>query len=130
VPTLTRWFLRLGLLYLLAGLTVGVGMALRPDWMPLRPVYLHLLLVGWITQLIFGVAHWMFPRASREQPRGRETLGWTILILLNAGLLLRVLVEPFAPEAGGGWLLALSGALQLGAALLFAIHIWPRTAAR
>ncbi|MEK7380427.1 MAG: hypothetical protein AAB075_05400 [Gemmatimonadota bacterium] len=130
MPTLTRWFLRLGLLYLLAGLAVGVGMALRSDWIPLAPAYLHLLLVGWITQLIFGVAHWMFPRANREQPRGRETLGWTILALLNAGLLLRVLVEPFAPEAGGGWLLALSGALQLGAALLFAIHIWPRTAAR
>lgn len=130
MPTLTRWFLRLGLLYLLAGLTVGVGMALRPDWIALRPVYLHLLLVGWITQLIFGVAHWMFPRATREQPRGREPLGWTILVLLNAGLLLRVLVEPFAPEAGEGWLLAVSGALQLGAALLFAMHIWPRTAAR
>ncbi len=130
MPTLTRWFLRLGLLYLLAGLAVGVGMALRADWIPLRPVYLHLLLVGWITQLIFGVAHWMFPRASREQPRGRETLGWTILVLLNTGLLLRVLVEPFVPEAGGGWLLALSGTLQLAAALLFAIHIWPRTAAR
>jgi hypothetical protein len=25
------------------------------------PVYLHLLNFGWLTQLLFGVALWMFP---------------------------------------------------------------------
>lgn len=130
MPTLTRWFLRLGLLYLLAAMAVGVGMALRVSWLPLRPVWLHLLLVGWITQLIFGVAHWMFPRASAERPRGNERLGWAVLICLNAGLLLRVVAEPFAPEAGGGAVLAASGLLQLAAAVGFAVHIWPRTGTR
>lgn len=130
MPTLTRWFLRLGLLYLLAGLVLGVAMAFRVEWLGLRPVYLHLLLVGWITQLIFGVAHWMFPRASADQPRGNERLGWATLILLNLGLLLRAVTEPFAPAAGGGLLLITSGVLQALAATLFVIHIWPRTAAR
>lgn len=105
-------------------------MAYRVEWLVLRPVYLHLLLVGWITQLIFGVAHWMFPRASSDLPRGNAQLGWAVLVLLNLGLLLRAAVEPFAPEAGGGMVLVVSGVLQFLAALLFVIHIWPRTATR
>src|SRR6476660_2692413 len=43
----------------------------------LFPTLLHLLVVGWITQVIFGVAYWMFPRYSAEQPRGSERVGWS-----------------------------------------------------
>ena len=73
----------------------------------LVPVYFHLLMVGWVTQLIFGVAFWMFPRYSKEKPRGREGLAWAMYASLNAGLLLRGLAEPMhsgAPSAflGGG----------------------------
>jgi len=28
----------------------------------LFPVYIHLLVFGWLTQLIFGVIYWMFPK--------------------------------------------------------------------
>jgi hypothetical protein len=34
----------------------------------LWPTYLHLLVLGWLTQLIFGVAFWMFPRYSARNP--------------------------------------------------------------
>jgi hypothetical protein len=37
------------------------------------PVYLHLFMIGWVTQMIFGVAYWMFPRVSKENPRGWDT---------------------------------------------------------
>lgn len=52
-------------------------------------------MVGWVTQMIFGVIYWMFPIITRAQPRGNERLGWAVYILLNVGLLLRVIYEPW-----------------------------------
>jgi hypothetical protein len=82
----------------------------------LQPVYFHLLMVGWISQLIFGVVFWMFPKYSAERPRGSEGLGWATYGLLNMGLLLRAVGEPLVavqPNGGTGWLLAASAVLQL-----------------
>ncbi len=97
----------------------------------LFPTWLHLLVVGWLTQLIFGVAHWMFPRSSAEHPRGSERLGWATFGLLNAGLLFRVIGEPMVSfGAGGGWLLVVAALLQLGAGLAFVANTWPRVKGR
>jgi hypothetical protein len=71
----------------------------------------------------------MFPIITRVQPRGNERLGWFSYILLNVGLLLRVIGEPLVstrPETGVGWLLAISALLQWLAAVLFVILAWPR----
>ena len=73
-----------------------------PLW--LTPVTIHLLVVGWVTGMIFGVAYWMFPKFSTEQPRGANGLAVASFVLLNLGLLLRVVGEPMAV----GWLLVTS----------------------
>jgi len=114
--------------YLFLALGIGVVLGLKPTGVPigLRPTYLHLFIVGWISQLIFGVSHWMFPRASKEDPRGTEWLGWVAFWCLNAGLLLRVITEPFAHDGAGGIFLVVSGGLQLAAGIAYATHIWPR----
>jgi hypothetical protein len=69
----------------------------------------------------------MFPRASRELPRGAEPLGWAALVLLNAGLLLRAATEPRGTT--GPWL-AIAGGLQLLAAICWVVLIWPRVKER
>jgi hypothetical protein len=138
MPPLTRWFIKTALVYLVAALVVGVGLAadvrLGPGTLlPLRAVYLHLFLLGWVTQMIFGVAYWMFPRASRERPRGREWMILATYLLLNAGLLLRAVGEPLdtlRPGAAVAWLLLVSAALQWLAGLLFVINIWGRVKER
>lgn len=131
MPLLTRLCLRAGLGWLVIALTAGLWLAVSPGNAPpgLRPTWIHLITVGWITNLIFGVAHWMFPRASREQPRGPVFWGWVAFGGLNAGLLLRALAESF-PEASAPALLEAAAVFQLGAGLAFAIHIWPRLTAR
>lgn len=103
-------------------------LGIKPTEVPigLRPTYLHLFIVGWISQLIFGVSHWMFPRASKEHPRGTEWLGWVAFWCLNAGLLLRAVAEPMNPAATEGWTLVTSGLLQLIAGIAYVAHIWPR----
>ncbi len=120
------------MVYLVVALFSGVAMQepfatrlplLRAVW----PTYVHLLVVGWLTQLIFGVAYWLFPRYSAERPRGSERLGWTVFALLNVGLVLRVIFEPWHTVAGrGGVLLVLSAVLQLLAGWAFVINTWPR----
>jgi hypothetical protein len=94
-----------------------------------RPVYIHLLTVGWITQLIMGVGYWMFPKFSKENPRGSVPVAWISFVLLNAGLILRVISEPRVAERSQpdlGWMLALSAVLQLIAGWLFVINTWFR----
>jgi hypothetical protein len=133
VPPLTRWFIKTAIVYLVAALLLGALPAGRTvlgiPAFALRPVQVHLLTVGWITQMIFGVAHWMFPRASKERPRGSESAILAVYILLNCGLLLRAVSEPIVALAGGrvwDWLLVLSAGLQWMAGIVFALHIWGR----
>jgi hypothetical protein len=130
-----RYFIRTALIYLLAAFVVGAallinqGLALGSLVGVLQPTFYHLLMVGWATQLICGVALWMFPVLSREQPRGPPWMGWAAYAGLNAGLLLRAVAEPIhtlAPSGATGVLLVVSALLQAGAIWIFVLAIWPR----
>lgn len=137
--TQSRYFIRTALLYLVAAFLVGglvlVNQALALDGRigVLMPVFYHLLMVGWITQLICGVALWMFPPFSRERPHGDERLGWATYGMLNGGLLLRAICEPLhtlSPSPWTGWLLAISALLQVLGIWAFVAAIWPRVKGR
>ena len=139
MPTLTRWHIKSAFIYLAAAFLLGIGLALGgiidlPSWMLyLTPAYFHLIMVGWVTQMIFGVIFWMFPIVTRTRPRGSETIGWAVYVLLNAGLLLRVLSEPLNglnPNGVWDWGLVLSAVLQWLAAVLFVYNAWPRVKER
>ncbi|RMH81970.1 MAG: hypothetical protein D6681_17575, partial [Calditrichaeota bacterium] len=96
MPTLSRWFLKAGLIYFATSfvLLLGVHLQALSPAPAFLPVFYHLLFVGWITQIIMGVSHWMFPRHTREKPRGNEASGWAAFTGINLGLLLRCLGEP------------------------------------
>ena len=135
MPLLTSWYIKSALIYLIAALLLAVilalpnTIALPPFIRFMNPAYFHLFLVGWVTQMIFGVIFWMFPIITRAQPRGDERVGWASYILLNAGLLLRVIGEPLNstyPQAWFGWLLAAAALLQWLAGALFVYLSWPR----
>lgn len=137
MPRLTRWFIRTSLLYFCAGFALGalflIGSGLGWSWPGpgLMPTYYHVLLVGWVAQLIFGVSLWMFPILGKERPRGSEPLGWFTYVCLNAGLLLRIVAEPLLPTVPAlGWLLVASGALQLAAGVTYIANIWARVRPR
>lgn len=136
MPPLTRWFVKTALVYFVLALLVGFLLAaqstlnLRLAFVAgLFPVYFHLLAEGWITMLIIGVAIWMFPKYSTEQPRGNERLGRACYFLLNIGLALRILAEPMNTQYPGliwGWLLVLSALLQLIGGFAFVVAAWAR----
>ena len=136
MPKVTRAFLKLSLVYLVLALIAGAGLqSIGHDWYArLFPTYLHIFVVGWITQLIFGVALWFFPKMSRDRPRGWEPLSWACLVCINVGLLLRVVFEPLPSLVDGVtyWQagLVVSAVLQWIAGVCFVINIWPRVKGR
>ena len=137
MPALSRWCVRCALAYLVAGMAMGSWMLIEqarsghgpgPPWPVLHA---HLLLVGFLLLLIFGVAFWMFPKVAGQRP-GRE-VGWVAFALLNAGVLLRLLAEPLADHGRGApvWavLLGIAAVLPALAAAAFALAVWPRVRA-
>jgi hypothetical protein len=139
MPTLSRYFIKTAFVHLLLGLGMSLLLAAQVSFglpsaiMTLRPVYLHLIVLGWLTQLIMGVAYWMFPKFSKEKPRGNEKLAWTVYGLLNLGLLLRSVGEPLAmlnPTSGYGWILVLASICLLAAGWGFVLNTWTRVKER
>ncbi len=128
MPLLTRTFIKTALVYFTIALLLGVLLSLRMS-NGLFPVYIHLLVFGWLTQLIFGIIYWMFPKYSNQLPRGRESLGWFVYGALNIGLILRAIAEPLqALQASNlfGTLLVLSAILQWLSGVVFIANTWQR----
>lgn len=105
--------------------------AFRLPTVDLLPSYFHLLAEGWITMLIIGVVFWMFPKYTLEHPRHSEKLGWSSYILLNLGLVLRVISEPvneILSEPASIWviLLLIATLLQWLGGMAFVINSWVR----
>jgi cbb3-type cytochrome oxidase subunit 1 len=132
---LSRLFIKTSFIYLGVGLAIGILLAVQSLWnLPtyitaLYPAYIHLLTVGWLTLLIFGVAYWMFPKYSQERPHGNEMQSWAAYFLLNIGLVIRLGSEPIVSQTGGiywGYLLVLSAILQWLGGIIFIINLWKR----
>jgi hypothetical protein len=139
VPLLTRWYVKTAIVYLVMALLLGVVLAGSPFVrLPAAvvlgaPAQIHLFVVGWLTQLIFGIAYWMFPKASADRPRGSDRLAILTYVALNLGLLSRAVGEPWnsvRPGVAPAVLLVCAGLLQWGAGLGFAVAAWPRVRGR
>jgi hypothetical protein len=137
MPPLSRWYIKLALIYFVVALALGALQALQaplhlsPVLAATGPAYVHLLVVGWITQMIFGVAYWMFPKYAPPPaaPRGNNAVAVATLVLLNLGLVVRVVFEPVRalhPDALPGWPLVVAAVAQWLAGLGFAANTWPR----
>jgi hypothetical protein len=132
MPTQARWLIKTALMYLTAALALGVVRAAQTAgmvpgtaselWLP----QLHFLTVGWLTQLIFGVAFWLFPNPDANGAAYSHVV-WAAYGALNVGLLLRMGCEPaLLTEDLQTWGLVTSAALQWGASLLLVGHFWRR----
>ncbi len=95
-------------------------------------IHTHLILIGFVIQMIMGVALWMFPQKPTketliEKRFTTEKEGLTLYILLNTGIILRTLFEPFARTNKIVFYLALFGILlQIVSIFYFLFLIFPR----
>lgn len=139
MPIVSRWGIRLAMLYLIlgmAGWVISVANQtgyIEGTWWALRPVSIHWITVGWLTQLIFCVMYWMFPIVSRQAPYGKQWITILGLVLLNIGLLLRAIFEiglSRGMATSVGWGLVGSAVLQWLAVSLLVIAMWGRVRPR
>lgn len=128
MPTLSVWALRLALVHLGVGLSVGAlmlahkGVAFLPagDWLA---VHFHTMLFGWTIQLVIGVGYWILPKFRGGSSRGNDTLAIASVMLVNVGTVVGAVLGLYGAAATVAW------AMQAAAAACFAAHIWPRVKA-
>ncbi len=139
MPLESRLFVKTSLVALVIAFAAGAFMAVAEGLgHPIAPIWgvehAHLAFVGWLVNIVIGIALWMLPLARERYPQtaGRYPRGAPIAVyaLLNGGLLLRIMSEPLlwtGPLARAA--LCVSAAAQLAAILLFAFIAWHRVRA-
>jgi cbb3-type cytochrome oxidase subunit 1 len=118
-------FLKASLAWLTLGVTLGVAMAAHPIWTRYRLAHVHMVLLGFVTMMIYGVAYHVVPRFTGSALFSRKVPGlhWWIsnvgLALMATGFIVRV----SSPTVGTP-LLAVGGSLSAIGAYTFAWIIW------
>ncbi len=139
MPFESRLFVKTSLAALILTFVWGAAMAAAESTGRSVPGILavehaHLAFVGWLVNIVFGIALWMLPLARDRYPEtsGRYPAGAPLLVygLLNGGLVLRIVCEPLlaaglAPRIG----LNVGAAAQVVAVLAFTAIAWQRVRA-
>lgn len=130
MPFISRLFIRSGLLYFVLAMVTGILLEFEPFALPpLMPLFWHMLMLGWITQIIMGVSLWMFPGRTREEGFIKQKWSWLTFLFLDIGLALRIIAEPMLSYSNSNFwrvLIVASAGLQVLAAVCYFIEIWPR----
>lgn len=129
MPRVSVWLVRASLLHLLSGAILGAGyLAFKAEgWFAILVTHLgthqEQMLVGWMVQLVIGVAYWILPRTEGQGPKESGRLMWLVFWLLNAGVLVASLgTDPALPSS----LVFVGRVAETAAAVLFARHAWHR----
>lgn len=129
-------FLLTSLLWLSIGTTLGLTMAGHDaahggEWgsrlvFLLLPSHAHLLLLGWLSQLVFGVGYHLIPRIGGSLIRWPR-MAWWHFALAQAGLAGMATGYVFKrlddTHPGWFWMLAIAGTLSWVSVHLFVINI-------
>lgn len=118
-------FIKSSLAWLGLGVTLGVAMAINPLWAVYRPAHLHMLVLGFVTMMINGVAYHVVPRFVGAPLHSQKAPSWhwfaanTGLTLMAVGFVLRA-----NGSAAGTIVLATGGILSALGAYTFAYVLW------
>lgn len=120
-----RAFLKASLTWLSAAILLAVAMALEPSLLRYRTVHLHLALLGFVTQMIYGVALHVIPRFF-GQPLVHRRLAELQFFAAQAGLAALALgfVLRAHAIAAAAPLLAVGGLASAVGAGCFVVNLW------
>ena len=121
---MSNWFLRIAVLYFIAGVAVGLGMAMTGVTI-LRPVHVHLNLLGWASMMLFGLFYRAVPAAAETKLAKAHfwiyvPAHFVQMVTLTLYFLGHTAIDP---------VLGLASALVGIAVLCFATVVWKHTAA-
>lgn len=120
-----KYFLKASLLWFSAAILLALLMALAPSLTVYRTAHLHMALLGFVTQMIYGVALHVIPRFFGQplvHRRMAELQFWSAqsgLLALALGFMLRVHGAAVASA-----LIATGGLLSAVGASCFVINVW------
>ena len=120
-----RAFLKASLFWFSCAIAVALAMALFPSLTSYRTAHFHLALLGFVTQMIYGVALHVVPRFF-GQPLVHRRLAEVQFWAAQAGLILLVFgfVARTLDWRAGPLLLAAGGAFTALGAGCFVVNIW------
>lgn len=133
--TLVRRFIKTAIAFLALGLAIGVWMIVRRELFGTfatpyeRSAHTHALLVGFVMEMILGVALWLFPRPAKEDERYSPRLAEAAYWILTVSTATRVFAELLRPSTAAAplrWTIAACGIGQAVALLLFFRTMWTR----
>ncbi|MBC8365837.1 hypothetical protein H8E52_00355 [bacterium] len=119
-----RNFVKVSVVSIVIGMLLGLGMASSEVMLRYLPVHTHLLLVGFMANMIFGVGYHIIPRFQGHAiiPWAWATLHFYLslvgLILMLTGWSLRL------NGMGMLWVLPLGGGLEFVGVLIFLVIMW------
>lgn len=115
-------FLRTAVIYVLAGMSLGIFMALSNDHSQM-PTHAHMNLLGWASMALYAVVYRVWPEAARSPLASWHfwiaNLGTLVVVIGVAGIMAGH-EQTFGPIAGVGSIFSLVGML------LFAVIIYTR----
>jgi len=120
-----RSFLKASLVWFSVAIAVALLMAIVPALTVYRTAHLHVALLGFVTQMIYGVALHVIPRFFGQplvHRRLAEVQFWAAqsgLALLSAGFVARVNGWPLASA-----MVAIGGLLSAVGAACFVYNVW------
>lgn len=133
--TLVRRFIKTAIGFLALGLVLGVWMIVRRELFGVFATpyevsaHTHAILVGFVMEMILGVALWLFPRPAKEDerysPRLAEAAYW-MLTVATAGRVAAELLRPATDAVVVRWTIVVCGLGQATALLLFFRTMWTR----
>ncbi|MDW7727101.1 MAG: cbb3-type cytochrome c oxidase subunit I [Candidatus Methanoperedens sp.] len=110
------------LFYLVAGSTMGVIMLVKST--PLSPSHAHVLLIGWVSMMIFGVGYHLLPVFAGTDLFSMRLADWQFR-LQNIGLIGLAFTMPYRYDDSYRL-----GAIMFGAVSLLAIYMFVYNVAR
>lgn len=133
--TLVRRFIKTGVAFLFFGLVLGLWMLVRRELFGVWPnpylvsAHAHVVLIGFVIFMIFGVALWMFPRAARDDERYRPLLAEIAYWLLLVGTVSRFAAEAARAWSAAsmlGWIVVIGATSQVAGMAVFFWTMWSR----
>jgi cbb3-type cytochrome oxidase subunit 1 len=115
-----RWFVTISLIYGLLGGLVALTQLIAPGLIPgyVARMHGHIMLLGFILMMIYGVALHVLPRFSGNALYSERMANWQ-LYLANAGLPLMIVGWLCMLN----WLVLVGGAIAYSAIVLFSVNM-------
>lgn len=116
-----RWFVIMSIVYLGIAAMLGIVMLYSSAAMALKFVHSHLMLLGWVSMMIYGVGYHILPRFM-GRPLYSQKLGDLQFWAANVGLVAMLVfytLNIYHPSGGYVAVTVAAGILELVSVLLF-----------